>query len=421
MRERITMETVDFSTKSRGRRETLVVGFTVAFEDRSPGTAVRIVNDLVTSILQEDVKSRTERASDTTQFLQRETDRRREELAKLKSRISTFKLENDAALPEKQPYQLGRLDNARAQLLNLGSEMQSNIEQQRLLQLELSVRKAGGEVGLTSQSSISSPSRELQLLKADLAKKQSVYKDSHPDIVALKQQISTLESTIGSASNTDTANDENTAPSIDLPVRLLEAKIAALTERHKKLQLQREDVARSVKSINALILRIPEVQGALSNLERRREIAQKGVEELTQKLNDARLGERLERDRQAERFQVIEQPIAPTDPVRPNRPLILAGGIAAALGAAFGITLLLEMLNRSVRTANDIARAISQMPLGVIPYLETAQERRRHKSRIIYVVIALLALGVASFAAIHWFYLPLDELSFKVLRRFGLL
>ena len=161
----------------------------------------------------------------------------------LGSRISTFKLENDAALPEKQPYQLGRLDKARAQLLNLGSEMQSNIEQQRLLQLELSVRKAGGEVGLTSQSSISSPSRELQLLKAELAKKQTVYKDSHPDIVALKQQISALESTIVSASNTDTASDENTAPFIDLPVRLLEAKIAALTERHKKLQLQREDVA----------------------------------------------------------------------------------------------------------------------------------------------------------------------------------
>jgi polysaccharide biosynthesis transport protein len=60
------------------------------------------------------------------------------------------------------------------------------------------------------------------------------------------------------------------------------------------------------------------------------------LEELNSKLNEARLGERLEQDKQAERFEVIEQPITPTDPIKPNRPMILMGGLGLAGGRHWG-------------------------------------------------------------------------------------
>jgi succinoglycan biosynthesis transport protein ExoP len=433
MRERIVMENVDFSTRSSGRRETLVIGFTVAFEDRSPGTTVTVVNDLITKILQEDVRSRTERASETTEFLQRETDRRREELSQLEARISKFKLENDASLPEKQQYLMSRLDAARAQLIALDRDLQANEEQQRLMELELSVRKAGGElVTANSPSGMPAPSRELQALKAELARKQTVYTDSHPDIQALKQQINALEGATPAATD-DAANDaadaaaeNNDTPAtgrqavINLAIRLLNEKIDSTKQRHRLIKSQREEVAKSVEEINQLLLRVPEVQVTMSNLERQREILRTGLEDLTSKLNQARLGEQLERDRQAERFQVIEQPVTPDDPVKPNRPLILAGGLAGAIFAALGVAVLLELLNRSVRTANDITRAIQQPPLGTIPYFETNQERSRRRRRVLLALLLMALLGACALAAIHLLYLPLDEVYFKVLRRFGL-
>jgi succinoglycan biosynthesis transport protein ExoP len=433
MRERIVMENVDFSTRSRGRRETLVIGFTVAFEDRSPGTTVTVVNDLITKILQEDVRSRTERASETTEFLQRETDRRREELSQLEARISKFKLENDASLPEKQQYLMSRLDAARAQLIGLDRDLQANEEQQRLMELELSVRKAGGElVTANSPSGMPAPSRELQALKAELARKQTVYTDSHPDIQALKQQINALEGATPAATDdaaseaADAAAESNDTPAtgrqavINLAIRLLNEKIDSTKERHRLIKSQREEVAKSVEEISQLLLRVPEVQVTMSNLERQREILRTGLEDLTSKLNQARLGEQLERDRQAERFQVIEQPVTPDDPVKPNRPLILAGGLAGAIFAALGVAVLLELLNRSVRTANDITRAIQQPPLGTIPYFETNQERSRRRRRVLLALLLMALLGACALAAIHLLYLPLDEVYFKVLRRFGL-
>ena len=81
----------------------------------------------------------------------------------------------------------------------------------------------------------------------------------------------------------------------------------------------------------------------------------------------AKLGERLERDKQAERFEVIEQPVTPTEPIKPNRPLILAGGLGLAGGVALSIAFMLELLNRTVRSPTDVLNALEQAPLATIP------------------------------------------------------
>jgi polysaccharide biosynthesis transport protein len=158
----------------------------------------------------------------------------------------------------------------------------------------------------------------------------------------------------------------------------------------------------------------------LGNLERRHENMRSRLEELSAKLDDAKLGERLELDKQAERFEVLEQPITPTEPTRPNRPLILFGGLGIAAAAALGIAFLLEMLNRTVRSAGDVARILGQPPLAAIPYITTGGELRRGRWRIVLVVLLGLLTVAAALLAIHVTYLPLDEFAFKVLRRFGI-
>jgi hypothetical protein len=180
--------------------------------------------------------------------------------------------------------------------------------------------------------------------------------------------------------------EESDAPAVDttgldLDSGLLRHRIGALERRREILRKEHDDVASGLEALEELIVKVPEVQAYLGNLERQRDAIRTSLEDLGSKLNEARLGERLERDKQAERFEVIEQPVTPTDPIKPNRPLILAGGLGLAGGAALAIAFLLELLNRTVRSPADILNALGQSPMATIPYITTAAEVRRRRAR----------------------------------------
>ena len=422
MRQRIAIERFDLgSVGRRGRPDALTIGFTVGFEDRSPQVAARVANELVTLILAEDVKSRTSRASETTRFLEREADRRRKELVAIEAQISAYKLENDSALPEKLPFLMSQLERAKNELATLDREIYATHEQQQLMELELNIREAG-LAGDGSGPSASAARQQLEALNLELARKRSVYTDTHPDVQSLRRQIASLEEQ-GSAIAASTAETiEPSAASLtqDVTTRLLSEKIDALTARRANLQSKHDAVSEVIEGLNQLIVKVPEVQVQLGNLERRHENMRDSLEELSAKLDEAKLGERLELDKQAERFEVLEQPITPTEPTRPNRPVILLGGLGLAAGAALGMALLLEMLNRTVRSAADVARILGQPPLATIPYLTTVREIRRTRARVMLALLMALMIVAAVLAAIHFAYLPLDKVGIKVLTRFGI-
>jgi len=420
---RVIFERREASTiAQRGRGETLVTLFNVGFEDRSPNTATLVANELVTLVLNEDVKSRTSQAAETTRFIETETEKRRNELLGIEAEISAFKLQNDEALPEKLQLQMAQLENARNELVSLERGIQSLEEQQRLLELELNVRGvAGGGQDVKSPGVREALRQQVDALNAELAVKSSLYRDTHPDIVALKKHIAAIESQESQLPPTVEAAEQSLpedTSKLGLEAQLLTEKIRTVKVRRATLAKQHDQVAGKVGRLSDVISRTPGVQAKLENLQSRREIVAKGLAELTEKLNAARLGERLERDQQAERLQVIEQPIIPTEPIRPSRPLILLAGIGIAFGGSLAIAMLLEILNRTVRFPNDIESAIGQPPLAIVPYIGTSGERRRAISKRVVLTMIAVALLMSLLVAIHMFYMPLDLAFYKVMRRF---
>src|SRR5712675_288410 len=76
--------------RSRGDNPTIV--FTVGFEYSDPQTASKVANELVTRILNEDLRDRTSRATDTTKFLAREVQRLQADNAAVDAKIAQAKL-----------------------------------------------------------------------------------------------------------------------------------------------------------------------------------------------------------------------------------------------------------------------------------------------------------------------------------------
>ncbi|HUQ38261.1 MAG TPA: hypothetical protein VM144_17970 [Aestuariivirga sp.] len=421
MRQRIFILPFDLALAGhRSREGALTIAFTVGFEYERADIAAQIANELVTLILNEDIRSRTSRASETTQFLDREAKRLQQEMVRIDKTLSDFKLQYKDALPERIPFQMAALERAESNLKEIDREIGNLSESKRMLELEFSLRNASlGD----SKDGQNNPFRALEVLRAELMQKQAVYSNSHPEIKALKRQIDALEKQLGPVvpENADTPEmSPRDLKKLDLNSRIVAEKMDTIERQLKLYTTQKATITKAITGLNTVLSRAPEIQINLALIERQREGLQKSLEDISNKLAEARLGEQLEKDQQAERFQVIEQPITPQDPVRPNRPKIMTFGFFLAGLAGMGSVVGLEILNQSVRTSVDISKALNRYPLVVIPYIATQQEGRRKVGRLVLAMILAVVLGLLGLLAIHFFYMPLELLFAKVFTRLGI-
>jgi uncharacterized protein involved in exopolysaccharide biosynthesis len=190
------------------------------------------------------------------------------------------------------------------------------------------------------------------------------------------------------AQKTATYSDEYPA------VKSLRKKIAAMQ------QLIAKSTVRSAAQAN----------DGVEELERQATAFESSLDETNKKLDEARLGEKLERDQRSERLEVIEQPILPQKPIKPNRPKLFAVAFVLAVGVGAGLVFAAESLDRSIRQLNQLAAVANGHLIVSIPYIATRREQLRRKGRwalIAGVVLVLLVVGVGGYL----FYGPPIDLS----------
>lgn len=147
---------------SRGTSQNPTVIFTVGFEYSDPQNAARVANELVTRILDLDLRDRTSRASDTTKFLAREVQR---------------------------------------------LQAESGVIDAKLAQARLSPARS------SSRTNPDPTAAQLAQLRAELAQKSALYSDRNFQIQALKRQIEALEKVSPQPTTSPTTTAE---PSADL-------------------------------------------------------------------------------------------------------------------------------------------------------------------------------------------------------------
>jgi capsular polysaccharide biosynthesis protein len=121
------------------------------------------------------------------------------------------------------------------------------------------------------------------------------------------------------------------------------------------------------------------VERGLLALTRDYQSAQKKYEEIMEKKRTAQVAESLEGDQKAERFTVLEPPILPETPIKPNRQKLIALALMLALAAAGAAAALIEMLQGRVRGVRQIAAVWGQQPLVTVPVIPTSAQGPRRR------------------------------------------
>ena len=406
MRPSVSVELLNADVQNASGGKT-TIAFKVGFEYEQADIAHKVANEIVTLFLDENVKTRTLRATETTEFLTQEVGNLKKELENVENKVATYKQQNSDSLPEHMEMHMSMLHQAELDIKEVDRDYKSTQEELRYLDVDLATASA-------SVKKNNSTNTDIDKAKADLELAQAIYKDTHPTVRALKRQVENLQAV---ADKPAVAKANKTDLESDMVLSKIRSQIEAGKVRLNSLAQQKKSTQEKVSQLQSQVVKSPQVEKGLSGLLRDYDNAKSKYEEVKSKQLNAKIAENLEQENKAERFSLIEPPVFPDKPIRPNRMKIIALGVIAAFGAAIALAALLEVLEGKLRGVDAVTSAINMRPLVIVPYVHTQLELKRKKNTTRYVLLAIGLLLIFLLIAIHFLWMPLDLLLVKLMAR----
>ena len=387
---------------------------TMSFEANNPQKAAAVLNEYLNVMLRQDAEFRTGRAGQTQEFFESEVARLGEELSNQSARILSFKNENANALPESLDYRRGQQLNRQERLLQLERETTVlNEQRERLKQ----VFEASGRVD--SGAALTPTQQRRNELNDQLSQALAIYSETNPRVLALRSQLAQLDKQIANEANLP-EDGSGTNGTQDPARAMFDLQMSEISSRIEYLERQKVQEQEKLDELAESIDLTPANAIALGALERDYANIQNQYNQSVDSLAKASTGERIETLSRGQRISVVEQPTAPSEPTKPNRPLIAGGGTAFGILAGLGLIFLLEMLNTTVRRPVDLVKSLGVTPIATIPYLRTRQQNIRRRMSQLAVILIVAALVPASIYALHTYYMPLDLIADRVMNKIGI-
>jgi succinoglycan biosynthesis transport protein ExoP len=385
MREDVKLEPMSFDVVDRrtGRERTATIAFTLSFEAKeSPQKVQRVASQLATLFLKENLEVRERQTQETSQFLEDEARRVKEDLDTIETEIARFKEQHINELPEMLSMNLQTLNRMENDVDRLQEQLRSLKEREGYLQSQLSVTEP--EFEKKWNVVIPEDEKRLEMLEVQLISLLTRCTEEHPDVIKTRAEIAELKAKLDIPEEEDPdAKDklpENPAY-ITLASQLagVRSDIDSTSGQMRKLTVKIEEYHRRIEAA-------PKYEEEYNSLQIQRNNLQRKYDDLLRKASEADVAYGLEREQKGERFTLIDPARLPEKPYKPNRLAILLIGIVLGTGAGVGFAALREFTDNSLRSTEHLARATGMPVLSAIPEIVTpADARRIHRIRIIKI------------------------------------
>ena len=460
MRADINVSMIDVNP--RRRINTTTIAFIVTFRHKIPTIAQQVTKELVKLFLDENVNNRLTRAAATTNFLDQEAKKLRAEIEITEEQIAEYKRINKDNLPENLDLYLEIQERVHRELQDTVREINSLKEQKSYMEVQLSVLKVElpDVNNKENEDTLESLLKKLQEEQLELSMQ---YHPSHPDLIILERKITDLRnrldtdtlgrlldderSQIESMINNITSKYTSNHPDIKvlysrleevknrlalLPVNLkqpdilnlhnpaileVQLKLRSINSHINSLKDQENDLKNKVNSLENSILQTPLVERGIKVLMRDYENIKEKYREVKSKQMEAQLSENLETETKTERFSLLEAPMLPEKPIKPNRIKIMLLGFLLALGGSIVTVLFVESNDERIRNTNLLTTFMNQSPLVVIPYIVNKEDQRKNIQEVLIYITITFLLGSSVLIAIHSYYKPLDILWSSFINR----
>lgn len=385
----------------------------VSFAAPSADLSVKGANELVNLVLEENVKLRTDRASDTLSFFKSEADRLAGELQRQGDKIAKFKTENFEALPDSLDERRQRQILEQERLIALERE-ESDLKNQRATVVWVFERTGHA----TAATQLSPEEQQLDALQNQLVQQRTIYAASSPKIRTLENQLAGLQKLVDQQRAARAVPGADGSPA--QPTSELDVELAPIDARLKFIQQDKDTIQATLDDLSKSLQATPANEMVLAGLQRELDNIQNQYNAAVANTGQAQTGERIEVLSKGERFSLIDEPTLPTGPSKPKRRLIAAAGMIGGIGAGLAVILLMEMLNRSIRRPVELTARLGIQPFATVPYIRTPGEDQRKRSIVLAALAFIVVVIPATLWAVNSYYMPLDLLYADLIAPSGL-
>jgi protein tyrosine kinase modulator len=270
-------------------------------------------------------------------------------------------------------------------------------------------------VGATSRSDSGALTLQIQSLTADLESMRRQYGPMHPDVAKLERELRTMKARLATAPASGTATSVANPAYAQLQIQLASVKseLAGVAEQQRTLDDKQE-------KIEERISRAPAVERDYVALRRDYDAAVDRYLEIRAKESDAELAQNLEIEGGGETLSLTEPPVEPVAPIRPNRQIMLAIGLVAAVAGAGLFGILCDALDGRVHGWRQVAAITGQTPFATIPVIRTVADRRRGRAKEASIFVLAASSAAVALVYVHYVLFPMEGLWTDLMVRLGL-
>ena len=317
----------------------------VKVEDADPKMAQQIAGYLVREFETQGYEGRLEASQSAHEFLIREADRLKLRLEKSEGVLQDYKEKHSAiSLEDKQNVTAEKLKELNQRVTEAKSD-RLKLESDNALIKSLTGQPTEKLLAVPSVAA-SPPVVELKKTisekEAQFATLTQRYKSEHPKYLAAQSELTGLRNGLETAIR---RGAEVVASSYATAVETEKKMEGALTEQG----LSALDLSKLAIPYNALLRDVESDRVLYESV-----LARLKETDVTRGVTQSPI-------------RVVSRPLLPERPIKPNKPRIILSSIFAGLTVGIAITVLLRMLDGSLKTSDDAERRLGLRALGIIP------------------------------------------------------
>jgi len=378
--------------------------FRLEFSNPDPKMAFEVTKALTNLFIERSILDRRTEMKGTEDFLESRLIEVRKKLEATENEMQKFVSDNFGHLPDHLDQAVARLESDQTQLATSSEMLRAN--RTRLAHLETEradlKRRDVGAISATSSSEPGEASQEtLARLETQLAVLTEQYTPLHPDVITTKKRIEAIRKQLRSggisSSGSGTKYDSPGIVRLDREIKELQIEISSLEGENKRLRSGIEELQNAIEAM-------PLKEQELLKIKRDYNLIKQSYERLLEAREDASLQSSLVQTQKDAQFKVVEPPEVPVNPAGPNRLVIFSVGLLAFILILVGTPIAGFALNGGFKHAEELSDQMGIKVLGVIPPLNTLQQRTVRKLHFLVasaVAIVLFFGGVVVIFAIR--------------------
>ena len=408
---------------TRANVEVMTAGgetFRLAFSHTDPQLARDVTARLAALFTGGQFLDRVQIAESAFAFLDAETDRARHRLVEQEQRLDQFRRRFATQLPSQVNSNLQLLQNTQQELRVVRQSIDRDVERRRNIQRMISDVRSEGVVlhlseGVVADRALASPAYRLAAAREELGLSRLRLTSEHPDILRLEQEILNLEDDVererkqASALAADDGAASFSPPRSAAELsranreRAFRAELVDLEQRIEESERETVELETLRDRYQARVEAVPRLQGELAQITRDYDTAERTYRDLLARKDEAGLAAELEQRQLGQEFALVDAPQIPVRAVAPNRRNIAITGTLFGLVLSLGLVVLLESLDSSLRTEEEVLAALQLPVLASVPVIITGDDVSLGRTRaIIRLLIMVMLTSLVVAAAFLW-------------------